>query len=397
MKNIIWFMMFFFVSITVFSQTIDYKELAKEIEQNNLALDYKSSIVRLHRIISDKNSENIDKSNAYYLRYQLFKRLAIYSEALDNLEEAFLFGLKSTEKDKITRKYGLEKAVTYCEKLEYKQAIYELNLLKIDQTQLEASDLGLYLFLKGIEALEGKQVYQEAVSRFLESIDILKKDYPQYLPVVYKELLRAYAFLGKHNQVLDSYQNGVTYAEQFQWNSELIQLHRFMAIYYKQIGEVRKSLETSQLVLVLATRFDTVNLSSSLNTLEKQLLEEDASLKRKRYIEKVLQVFLGIVLIVTGIYFVKYRRNIVKQKSITKENERLRQDYESLISKEEVTRVEKENLLTDRQKEIVILVRQGKTNKEIANDLFVSENTVKYHLKIIYEVLNIKSRTDLLK
>ncbi|WP_038988340.1 hypothetical protein, partial [Myroides marinus] len=98
MKNIIWFMMFFFVSITVFSQTIDYKELAKEIEQNNLALDYKSSIVRLHRIISDKNSENIDKSNAYYLRYQLFKRLAIYSEALDNLEEAFLFGLKSVNR-----------------------------------------------------------------------------------------------------------------------------------------------------------------------------------------------------------------------------------------------------------------------------------------------------------
>ncbi len=390
-------MMFFFVSTHLFSQTIDYKGLSKEIEQNNLVLDYKSSIIKLHRIISDEKSENIDKSNAYYLKYQLFKRLAIYSEALENLEEAFLYGVESKRKDEIIRRYGLEKAVTYCEKLEYKRAIDELDSLKINQTQLEGKDLGLYLFLKGIESLEGKLVYQEAVEYFLESIAILKQDYPQYLPVVYKELLRAYAFLGNHNQVLDSYHNGVAYAEQFQWNSELIQLHRFIAIYYKQIGEVKKSLETSRLVLVLATKFDTVNLSSSLNILEKQLLEEDASLNRKRYIQRILQVFLGGVLIITGAYFVKFRRNINKQKSITEENERLRRDYESLITKEEVSRVDEESVLTDRQKEIVVLIRQGKTNKEIANELFVSENTVKYHLKIIYEVLNIKGKTDLLK
>ncbi|MDM1347241.1 helix-turn-helix transcriptional regulator [Myroides marinus] len=46
---------------------------------------------------------------------------------------------------------------------------------------------------------------------------------------------------------------------------------------------------------------------------------------------------------------------------------------------------------------MVDLVQKGKTNKEIGETLFISENTVKYHLKIIYEILQIKGKADLLK
>ncbi|QTE23218.1 helix-turn-helix transcriptional regulator [Polaribacter cellanae] len=36
----------------------------------------------------------------------------------------------------------------------------------------------------------------------------------------------------------------------------------------------------------------------------------------------------------------------------------------------------------------------NKTNKEIAEALFISVNTVKYHVKNIYDKLNIKSRRE---
>ena len=49
--------------------------------------------------------------------------------------------------------------------------------------------------------------------------------------------------------------------------------------------------------------------------------------------------------------------------------------------------------LTDRQKEIIDFIRSGLTNKEIATKLFISENTVKYHLKIIYEILDVEHRS----
>ncbi|WCM41143.1 helix-turn-helix transcriptional regulator [Flavobacterium sp. CBA20B-1] len=51
---------------------------------------------------------------------------------------------------------------------------------------------------------------------------------------------------------------------------------------------------------------------------------------------------------------------------------------------------------TERQLEIIDLVQKGKNNKEIAAELFISENTVKYHLKAIYTILNIKQRNELM-
>lgn len=53
--------------------------------------------------------------------------------------------------------------------------------------------------------------------------------------------------------------------------------------------------------------------------------------------------------------------------------------------------------LTDREMEIVELLLQGKTYKVIAGQLYVSENTVKTHIKNIYSKLNIKSKIELLK
>ncbi|MBW1619406.1 MULTISPECIES: helix-turn-helix transcriptional regulator [Empedobacter] len=51
--------------------------------------------------------------------------------------------------------------------------------------------------------------------------------------------------------------------------------------------------------------------------------------------------------------------------------------------------------LSERQLDIIELVKKGFTNKEIATELYISENTVKYHLKVIYNTLGIESRNSL--
>ena len=47
-----------------------------------------------------------------------------------------------------------------------------------------------------------------------------------------------------------------------------------------------------------------------------------------------------------------------------------------------------------REKEVVELLLQGKSNKQIALALGVSQNTVEYHLKNIYKKLRVSSRTE---
>jgi DNA-binding NarL/FixJ family response regulator len=50
--------------------------------------------------------------------------------------------------------------------------------------------------------------------------------------------------------------------------------------------------------------------------------------------------------------------------------------------------------LTDRELEVLQLLAQGKSNKEIGAKLFISEFTVKGHLRSIFTKLNVLSRTE---
>jgi DNA-binding NarL/FixJ family response regulator len=48
--------------------------------------------------------------------------------------------------------------------------------------------------------------------------------------------------------------------------------------------------------------------------------------------------------------------------------------------------------LTDREKEVLRLVSSGSLNKEIALTLYITENTVKYHLRNIMDKLHLRNR-----
>lgn len=55
-----------------------------------------------------------------------------------------------------------------------------------------------------------------------------------------------------------------------------------------------------------------------------------------------------------------------------------------------------EHLLTEREKELLEALCQGKKNKEIAQNFFISLETVKSHCHNIYEKLHVKSRNEML-
>jgi DNA-binding NarL/FixJ family response regulator len=52
----------------------------------------------------------------------------------------------------------------------------------------------------------------------------------------------------------------------------------------------------------------------------------------------------------------------------------------------------KNKLLTNRQNEILILLSDGMTNKEIAISLNVTEGTIKSHVFTIFEKLDVNNR-----
>jgi DNA-binding CsgD family transcriptional regulator len=58
------------------------------------------------------------------------------------------------------------------------------------------------------------------------------------------------------------------------------------------------------------------------------------------------------------------------------------------------TGVRRASLLTDREEEVLDLLRQGMSNREIAQTLWIAQSTAKVHVRHIFEKLGVRSRTE---
>lgn len=76
-------------------------------------------------------------------------------------------------------------------------------------------------------------------------------------------------------------------------------------------------------------------------------------------------------------------------------SEKLNQDLIALIK--EKTNFPFHYVLSEREFDVLKLIQDGFTNKEISMQLFLSENTVKTHLKHIYKKLSVKSRKEAIR
>jgi DNA-binding NarL/FixJ family response regulator len=50
--------------------------------------------------------------------------------------------------------------------------------------------------------------------------------------------------------------------------------------------------------------------------------------------------------------------------------------------------------LTDREAEVLDLLRQGMSNREIAQTLWIAQSTAKVHVRHIFEKLGVRTRTE---
>lgn len=107
----------------------------------------------------------------------------------------------------------------------------------------------------------------------------------------------------------------------------------------------------------------------------------------------------GLVQMIVMSFAVLFREKNLRKYNFLMKNEIISfsKEIEDLtnLSKEEPIKENIENL-SIREREVFNLIVLGKTNKQIANDVNVSVNTVKFHVKNIYEKLNIKSRKEAL-
>ncbi|MDM1405791.1 response regulator transcription factor [Myroides marinus] len=215
---------------------------------------------------------------------------------------------------------------------------------------------------------------------------------------MYRKKIDIYRQMNQYDKALKSFDQGLYYAKKYNMDIYILNMYYDLAYFYNQIKDYENAVITQEICNLLSKEYDERTTIGRLNVLETKLHNQRIDQEKKEHLVSVV-VMIIICIIVIIIFFLLYRyilKSKERKECLRLENEQLRNNIMSFISEPNIQQYSSELLqLTERQLEIVELVKQGKTNKEIGEKLYISENTVKYHLKNIYKVLNVNSREDL--
>lgn len=382
-------------------QNIDPEKLNKKIASLNDTYQYQKSIIELEEIISNKKSTSYDRYNAYLQKALTYKRIFNYPEVSENLNMALEVSKNQSFYEEAEVRVLTEKMFVEFDSRRYEDARKLADGLALKNTNLlNAETYGFYLGAKaGFEIFDKK--YEQSQRTLNEAVNVLKVDNPKHLPIIYAKMIALGEHLRDEKLAIHAFEEGIFYANKYKLDIYKISLYFTMSHFYLTMEDYKNAYIYQGKGTEVSSRYNAAFQSGQLAVLEKNIIQKrnDIELGYQRKLKYAL-AFASLFLLAFLIVVIKlYKTNRQKSLLVERENDRMRISLENLTKEKDDAGQEKlhtENFdLTERQLEIIKLVREGKTNKEIGAELFISENTVKYHLKIIYNVLGIENRWDL--
>ena len=180
------------------------------------------------------------------------------------------------------------------------------------------------------------------------------------------------------------------------------------AIEYMKLGNQIKdslvSIEDKSNIAEMETKYQVKEKNKAIKILE---LQRELNQRKIRYQIWLIGLLVIISTLIVLVFLFNYNRNKLKQQQLRLEL----QNYLLQIRKMQSEIIEakiqepqpngipdfEEFDLTEREKEVLRMIAYGYKNSEIGEKLFVSENTIKTHIKNIYIKLDVKNRVEALK
>ncbi|MDO6621477.1 LuxR C-terminal-related transcriptional regulator [Oceanihabitans sp. 1_MG-2023] len=381
----------------IIAKNIDPIALENEISKLNDQQKYEVSFLKLDKIIDDPSSDSFDRAHAYIQMSYTFKRVYNHVMTVHMLKLAEQEALKSTHKNELEAKILAERMFFYFEIKDFENVTLILDKFNSDKVSyLSRETLAHYHSILAAVAVWDED-YKKAEENYNIAASILEQVNPKHLPSVYRATLAMHSLVGDSIKVIQAFEKGLYYAKKYEVPLYDLIMHESLTKHYKKKGDYENALKMEELVNIKRKEYDAANSNDKLVSLRNKIKKEREELALKAennriYYWSIISVIITVLVITLLVLLGVYKQ---KNKLISNENKYIRLEVERL-SKEIDTNnnkgiIEIENL-TERQLEVVKLVKQGKTNKEIGNELFISENTVKYHLKAIYEILGVPNR-----
>ncbi len=393
---------FFLFYCSAFSQkTPDLIQIEKNVTNNNDAFDYDSSIILINNALESKEFSHYDRFHLYLLKATTFKRLFNYEEVFYNLKLAQNEGWYTNKKEACETIIKAERSFAYFDIQNIAMAMALIKEIPSKNYQYLSPKSKVYIKVQECVILLDKNQIAAVENKLSEAEKIALHYCPRELPIVFASKAKLYSKINDTSKKEKVLEQGLYYAKKYKVLKYEMYMYEVMKYYNGNNDKNHKLYQK---------KFDSLNNiynaiihNGKLTLLERDFIEK----KHLKEAEKEHTIRIGlsgivlILLIVSIILFFLYHENKERRKLAEKEIQLIHKQIALMTNEKNEKGENKINLsayqLTERQLNIIHLIGQGKTNKEIGRELFISENTVKYHLKVIYDILNIEHRSELKK
>lgn len=349
----------------------------KNIEDYNNSLDYYAKALRL--------VNPLDVST----KSRLFNNIGVVYQHLQKYDTAEYFQEESLLlKTQLGDKKGMANALTNLGNIAVAKGDFQLALTyhqkSLSMEQELNRDEGIAKSFNNIGSTYLKLKKYEPASKYAE------------------EALRISMKLGTKEQLKQSYETlAICAAERGEF--------RKAYSYQSLLTETKDSLMNEDVSRKLGQLESRLELASKQSEIEKLAFQNEINLlsaeKTRNQLIIVVVASSLIIILLLAIYYQRVRK--LKAESLAQEAQydalqkrfieilngpqtfELKEDLENLNNK-------LVNPLTEREYDALKLTLQGLTNSEIAERLFVSNNTIKFHLKNIYNKLGVNNRKEVL-
>ena len=388
-----------FVFTQSFGQSEKLKKLENQIKTLNDNLQYEKSIAILSEITNSEDATHYEKYYAYLLESFTHKRLFNYTKTLHKLDLALAEGLQSDQKEEVKNTIDAEKCFVYFDTQDYPKAEALITQLrKLNFKHLSIPTQSWIIMQDGYIKMLNKD-YAKSEQLLNEAAALVKANSPENLPNIYGKKMELFNKMNLFEKRDTAFKEGLLLAKKYNKVKYEMYLYQVMRNIFQENEDYKNAFFTQKKYDSIVKYYNATDANGKLELAEKKLEDENRQLKEQneKYIDYILYGVIISLLLLLYFAFRLYQSNMAKRILVEKENTRIHNEIERLTQALDEKGNASLNLsnynLTDRQKEIIELIRSGLTNKEIATKLFISENTVKYHLKIIYEILDIDHRS----
>lgn len=403
-RKLLWAVFFSLLNFATTSSAEEasgWQNLEMQVRALNDVGNYVKSLQAIDEYIAKEHGDPYNTYQAYLQKSYTYKRIFNYEDVFLNLELALKAGLKSDRASEAEARVKAEKAFAYFDIQQYFQANELMQQLRSNGFQHLPSEVISFLVMQQgyLEMLNFN--YLEAMKLLKEALGLMEQHGPRNTPMVYGKLLALYGKTGDQKAMLEAFELGLEAAAQYDILKYKIYMYECLRDQYAELKAYKEAYNAYEKVDALGKEYDAATNLNLMKAYEKEyaVLEKEIALKQQRSTKNMLIVVLIFISLLAFVLYRLYKSRRQELLLLEREYERIRFDLEQMTKQANDSQFKKADLkemnLSPRQLEIIELIKKGYSNKQIGSELFISENTVKYHLKAIYELLQVDNRTEL--